>query len=113
MLLVLEPMSTDLRIQLTPFPDGIKLPFSKPRILVEVELDDLVLHTSDKQIHDIIPFLDTFEDLTRSYKYRKHRPIFNDPIYKGHYKEWYYVQNENMDALFAASLNAFYNFAVT
>ncbi|ODM94077.1 Vacuolar protein sorting-associated protein 13A [Orchesella cincta] len=80
------PLTMELKIQITPFPDATLHPFAKPRLRIETSLNNFNLSLSDHQLRDILLFLDTIDMLITGHKYRNHRL---DAPYKGHYKEWW------------------------
>lgn len=84
-----EPLSINLKVHITPFPDIIADPFSKPRVLIEASLDVFSLNGSDKQFKDIIPFMETLDMLTKSHKYRRFRVHLHNVPVEGNSKEWF------------------------
>jgi hypothetical protein len=83
---ILGPINSGAKVVMTPNPDRGKAPFSKPKFLVEVVMEELGVGMSNLQFQDIMALMEEFDYMSRAQHYRKHRP--KEPLSKGKYKEW-------------------------
>lgn len=83
---VLGPINSGAQVVMTPNPDRGKTPFSKPKFLVEVVMEELGLGMSNLQFQDIVELMEAIDYMSRAQHYRKHRP--KEPPPKGKYREW-------------------------
>src|SRR5258705_13120046 len=72
--IVVDPLKSDIKIQVTPSPDKMTPAFSSPKSVINFSMDELSLRISEKQYQDLIPLIDSVENLLRSRYYRKFRP---------------------------------------
>ncbi|XP_046391664.1 vacuolar protein sorting-associated protein 13 [Ischnura elegans] len=82
---LLGPIDSFAQLTLAPKPEIFN--FEEPKVLLSLNMKELVLGISKHQYHDLMQVLDAFQRMSSAARYRKYRP--NVVGYKGHYKEWW------------------------
>ncbi|ODN02737.1 Vacuolar protein sorting-associated protein 13A [Orchesella cincta] len=84
---VLGPINSTAKLTLTPSPDRGAEPFSKPKFMIDVLMQELALGMTNLQFQDIIELAESIDFMFRAQLYRKYRPAIKE--HGGHYKAWW------------------------
>lgn len=81
---VLGPINSEARLKMNPDPESNEIPFSIPKIILNLTMEKLGVSLTKSQYQDIMQLIEQFGRMSRAYPYRKFRP--HGITYKGHYK---------------------------
>ncbi|XP_071444778.1 intermembrane lipid transfer protein Vps13 isoform X2 [Hetaerina americana] len=82
---LLGPIDSSAQLSLVPRPEVKN--YEEPKVLLSLNMQELVLGISKHQYYDLVQVLDAFNRMNAATRYRKYRPnVFG---YRGHYKEWW------------------------
>ncbi|CAG7786360.1 unnamed protein product, partial [Allacma fusca] len=84
---VLGPIMSEAKLKLVPNPDRGEEPFSLPKMLINVVMQELALGLTDRQFQDLMHLVESLDYMTRSQYYRKYRPAVKE--YKDNSKHWW------------------------
>lgn len=73
---------------MNPDPDSNEIPFSIPKILLNLTMEKLAVALTKHQYQDLMQVIEQFGRMARAYPYRKFRPY--GITYKNHYREWWH-----------------------
>lgn len=85
---VLGPINSEAKLKMNPDPESNEIPFSIPKIILNLTMEKLGIGMTKSQYQDIMCMIEQFGRMTRAYPYRKFRP--HGITYKGHAKEWWH-----------------------
>lgn len=85
---ILGPINSEARLKMNPDPESNEIPFSIPKIILNLTMEKLGVGLTKSQYQDIMQLIEQFGRMTRAYPYRKFRP--HGITYKGHAKEWWH-----------------------
>lgn len=85
---ILGPITSEARLKMNPDPESNDIPFSIPKILLNLTMEKLALGLTKSQYQDTMQLIEQFGRMSRAYPYRKYRP--HGIAYKGHCKEWWH-----------------------
>lgn len=85
---ILGPISSETRLKMNPDPESNDIPFSIPKIVLNLVMEKLALGLTKSQYQDTMQLIEQFGRMSRAYPYRKYRP--HGITYKSHFKEWWH-----------------------
>lgn len=85
---ILGPINSDAKLKMNPDPESADIPFSIPKIILNLVMEKLALGLTKHQYQETMQLIEQFGRMSRAYPYRKYRP--HGISYKGHYKEWWH-----------------------
>ncbi|KAG5677846.1 hypothetical protein PVAND_007566 [Polypedilum vanderplanki] len=85
---ILGPINSEAKLTLNPDPETNEIPFSIPKIILNLTMEKLGVGLTKSQYQDIMQLIEQFGRMSRAYPYRKFRP--HGITYRGHYKEWWH-----------------------
>jgi vacuolar protein sorting-associated protein 13A/C len=85
---ILGPITSEARLKMNPDPESNEIPFSVPKIILNLMMEKLALGLTKSQYQETMQLIEQFGRMSRAYPYRKYRP--HGISYKGHYKEWWH-----------------------
>lgn len=85
---ILGPITSEARLKMNPDPESNEIPFSIPKIILNLTMEKLALGLTKVQYQDAMQLVEQFGRMSRAYPYRKYRP--HGITYKGHFKEWWH-----------------------
>ncbi len=85
---VLGPINSEARLKMNPDPESNEIPFSIPKILLNLTMEKLAIALTKHQYQDLMQVIEQFGRMARAYPYRRYRP-YGIP-YKNHYREWWH-----------------------
>lgn len=85
---ILGPITSEAKLKMNPDPESVDIPFSVPKIILNLVMEKLALGLTKTQYQDAMQLIEQFGRMSRAYPYRKYRP--HGITYKGHYKEWWH-----------------------
>lgn len=94
LILVLGPINASSRLRMNQEPEGDSIPFSIPKVQLNLEIGKLFIGISKMQYRNIIALADNLSRMSKGVPYRKYRPLLNQ--YRGHYKEWWLFAYESV-----------------
>lgn len=84
---ILGPITSEAKLKMNPDPESNDIPFSIPKIILNLMMEKLALGLTKSQYQDTMQLIEQFGRMSRSYPYRKYRP--HGITYRGHYKDWW------------------------
>lgn len=81
---ILGPINSEAKLKLNPDPETNEIPFSIPKIILNLTMEKLGVGLTKSQYQDIMQLIEQFGRMSRAYPYRKFRP--HGITYRGHYK---------------------------
>lgn len=88
MFLVLGPINSEARLKMNPDPQSNAVPFSIPKILLNLTMEKLAVALTKHQYQDMMQVVEQFGRMARAYPYRRYRPY--GISYRNHYREWWH-----------------------
>ncbi|XP_070507341.1 intermembrane lipid transfer protein Vps13 isoform X3 [Chironomus tepperi] len=85
---ILGPINSEAKLKLNPDPESNEIPFSIPKIILNLTMETLRIGLTKFQYQDVMQLIEQFGRMSRAYPYRKFRP--HGITYRGHYKEWWH-----------------------
>lgn len=85
---ILGPITSEAKLKMNPEPEANDIPFSIPKIILNLMMEKLALGLTKSQYQDTMQLIEQFGRMSRAYPYRKYRP--HGITYKGHFKEWWH-----------------------
>lgn len=85
---ILGPITSEANLKMNPDPQSNEIPFSIPKIILNLMMEKLALGLTKNQYQDTMQLIEQFGRMSRAYPYRKYRP--HGITYKGHFKEWWH-----------------------
>lgn len=85
---ILGPITSEARLKMNPEPESNDVPFSIPKIILNLMMEKLALGLTKSQYQDTMQMIEQFGRMSRAYPYRQYRP--HGIAYKGHFKEWWH-----------------------
>lgn len=85
---ILGPINSEAKLKMNPDPESNEIPFSIPKIILNLTMEKLGIGLTKSQYQDIMQLIEQFGRMTRAYPYRKFRP--HGITYRGHAKEWWH-----------------------
>ena len=85
---ILGPINSEAKLKMNPDPESNEIPFSIPKIILNLTMEKLGIGLTKLQYQDIMQLIEQFGRMTRAYPYRKFRP--HGITYKGNAKEWWH-----------------------
>ena len=85
---ILGPITSEARLIMNPDPETNDIPFSIPKIILNLMMEKLALGLTKTQYQEAMQLIEQFGRMSRAYPYRKYRP--HGITYKSHYKEWWH-----------------------
>ncbi|CAH2071109.1 unnamed protein product, partial [Iphiclides podalirius] len=83
----LGPINATAKLQLNPKPEGDTPKFSIPKVVLDLDMEQLSVNLTKAQYQDMMLLADSMDRMNKGAPYRKYRPDLKK--YKGHYKEWW------------------------
>lgn len=81
---ILGPINSEAKLKLNPDPESNEIPFSIPKIILNLTMETLRIGLTKSQYQDVMQLIEQFGRMSRAYPYRKFRP--HGITYRGHYK---------------------------
>lgn len=85
---VLGPITSEARLQMNPDPESSDIPFSIPKIILNLVMEKLALGLTKTQYQSTMQVIEQMGRMSRAYPYRVYRP--HGITYKGHYRIWWH-----------------------
>lgn len=84
---IVRPINITARLKMVPKPERDQPEFSRPKIDISVDIEEIGLNIGKFQYQDVLEFLENMDRMTVAGRYRIHRPNLME--YRGHAKEWW------------------------